>query len=46
MGQIKSKDTMEKIAHSIRRVTPHVTNEKGYGFTFIIAFVDMVSTVL
>ncbi|PWA37527.1 hypothetical protein CTI12_AA589760 [Artemisia annua] len=37
---------MVGIRHSIREHTPHVENEKTSGLSVIIAFCDMVSTVL
>ncbi|GJW69635.1 hypothetical protein Tco_0126552 [Tanacetum coccineum] len=37
---------MAAIQHSIREHTPNVENEKTYGVSVIIAFCDMVSTVL
>ncbi|PWA37526.1 hypothetical protein CTI12_AA589750 [Artemisia annua] len=37
---------MVGIRHSIREKTPMVYNEKNYGLSVIIAFVDMVGTVL
>ncbi|PWA49280.1 hypothetical protein CTI12_AA481410 [Artemisia annua] len=37
---------MAAVKHSIREFTPYVINDRGYGLSFILAFVDMVSTVL
>nr|GEY09957.1 hypothetical protein [Tanacetum cinerariifolium] len=37
---------MAAVKHSIRESTPYIINDHGYGLSFILAFVDMVSTVL
>ncbi|GJV38741.1 transducin/WD40 repeat-like superfamily protein [Tanacetum coccineum] len=37
---------MASVKHLIREFTPCVINDHGYGLSFILAFVDMVSTVL